>query len=161
MDQHGQQPTVEHRPQEHADQPHDEHGGEKNPYTVTFDNCFLYLDDSDNELAYSRSCIGGGLGKYGNIEVKNSVFNSVGGSLVGGGTVSYHTAVGTDNSECKVNIHNNYFVDKNNTARVYSAYSGEGTQKTKAIINNNSFGTAYITDSIVENYTFLNEVRGQ
>ena len=136
---------------------HDEHGGEVDPYTVVFNRCNMYLDDSDNEFSYSRSCIGGGLGKYGTIEVKNSVFESVGGQV--GGTVSYHTAMSMDDTVCHVNIHNNYFVGDDDTARVYSAYTGTGSQKTIATINNNSFGKAYMTDSKVESRNYLNEVR--
>lgn len=136
---------------------HDEHGGEVNPYTIIFDRCNLYLDDSNNELAYSRSCIGGGFGKYGTVEVKNCVFESVGEQV--GGTVSYHSSVNIADAVCHVSIHNNYFVGSDDTARVYSAYTGGGTQIIKASINNNSFGKAYMTDGIVQSRVFLNEVR--
>lgn len=136
---------------------HDEHGGEVEPYTATFNRCNLYLDDSQNELAYSRSCIGGGLGKYATVEVKNSIFESVGEQI--GGTVSYHTSTNIDDAVCHVNIHNNYFVGDDDTARVYSAYTGNGTQTTIASVNNNSLGKAYMTNDKVVSKCFLNEVR--
>jgi len=136
---------------------HDEHGGELEPYTTTFNRCNLYLDDSQNELAYSKSCIGGGLGKYGTIEVKNGIFESVGTQI--GGTVSYHTSADISDAVCHVNIHNNYFVGSDDTARVYSAYTGNGTQTTFVSVNNNSLGKAYMTDDKVVSKYFLNEVR--
>ena len=56
---------------------HDERGIDQVPYEVLYDSCYMKSNnDPLSEQWSSNACIGGGLGMYGRIEVRNCIFES-------------------------------------------------------------------------------------
>lgn len=117
---------------------HDEHVNDRVPYTQKYINCNMKIDNTNNEYWDSSQCIGGGLGGYGNIEIKDSIFSSI---LTGGSTdtvaVSYHNTRYISDAKSKIIISNCYFKN-NNTVGAFSY--GDTNEFTEFIISNNSIG---------------------
>ena len=140
---------------------HDEMHNTNNSYIHKYKNCDFNLDNSKNPVWNSEQCIGGGLGKSGDIEIEDCIFNTVKTTSGTHTDVSYHNNSKSD-SESNVKIKNSYF---SGTFRI-SSY-GSSTKKSRAIINNcsleskpfTSFESPDYTIENVEILDFNNEIR--
>lgn len=117
---------------------HDEHVNDRVPYVQKYINCNMKLDNTNTTNWKSAQCIGGGLGGYANIEIKDCIFDS---TLVGGSNdtvaVSYHNARYVENAKSSITVSNCYFKN-DNTIGAYSY--GDTNEYTEYIISNNSLG---------------------
>lgn len=111
---------------------HDERNDDTVPYRHIYKNCSMYLDNSNNPSWTSKQCIGGGLGKAGEIVIENCIFDSE-NVISSDAIVSYHNSAQED---CKSNviITGNYF--KRGTAR--GSYYGTSTNISRFLVTNNS-----------------------
>ena len=110
---------------------HDERGGSADQYINKYINCNILHNNSSG--GYTR-CLGGGLGKNGEINIENCVFDNpnIANNV---GLVSYHndnSATSTD-SKSNVIIKDNYF--KKGTVRI--SWCGVSTEVTNVLITNN------------------------
>lgn len=131
---------------------HDEMEQYDKPYTHTFRNCQIVMNQQGSsswtEDWWSTKCIGGGLGKSGNIIIDGCYFRSNAEFSVKS-CVSYHNSDQKDAMNF-VTITNSYCYG-NTTFRF--GYCGKSTNITKCIIANNSVGqtpykTAETQDSV-------------
>ena len=140
---------------------HDERNSMTDPYTNKYINCSMVIDNSNNELGY-HTCIGGGLGKNGYIEISGCKFKSVNYNTL-------HTIVSYHNSEhaqaqSKIVIKNNY-CEGLGTFR--ATWHGTSTKLTDVLICGNSVGSPIVVaaetgSDTVENINVLqwnNEIR--
>jgi len=91
---------------------HDERSSSADFYNNHYLHCEMYLDNRNNSFGYSQ-CIGGGLGRHGNITIDNCIFKSETRSSDGAGIVSWHNA-SAENSCSKIVIRDSYFEDDSN-----------------------------------------------
>lgn len=109
---------------------HDEHNDNATPYINRYINCNMYLDNSASSWD-SPQCIGGGLGKYGIIEIEGGYYE---GTPHAGdntyGEISYHNSIVQD-AQSEIHISNVFC--KNNTVRF--GYYGASTKITKCFVN--------------------------
>ena len=117
---------------------HDERASANDGYKNEYKNCSLYIDNSGNTGWSSKQCIGGGLGRNGEILVENCIFESVGISDSGYGIVSWHNGA-AGGAKSSIVISGNYFKGKG-TFRL--SWYGNSTDITTALVSNNSFGSA-------------------
>ena len=117
---------------------HDELGANTIAYKHTIKNCRMKIDNTNNADWGSRACIGGGLGKSGEIEITNNYFESYGDTSAERmrGIVSYHNSAATD-ARSNIIFTGNY-VANNDTFRISSL--GSTTKITTALVSNNSLG---------------------
>ena len=117
---------------------HDELGANTIAYKHTIKNCRMKIDNTNNADWGSRACIGGGLGKSGEIEITNNYFESYGDTSAERmrGIVSYHNSAAAD-ARSNIIFTGNY-VANNDTFRISSL--GSTTKITTALVSNNSLG---------------------
>lgn len=133
---------------------HDEKGSvDTTEYKNVYKNCSIYIDNSQNTAWASRQCIGGGLGRGGNITIENCVFESVGIDNARSGIVSWHNNIASD-AKSNMVITGNYFKGKG-TFRL--SWYGQSTEITSALVSNNSFGSAIQSRAETSNGTSPNK----
>lgn len=132
---------------------HDERSDAADVYQNYYLNCDMYKDSENG--AIQQQCIGGGLGKNGQIIIKDCFFD---GDMTANpqNLVSYHNS-SSGSAYNKVVVSGNYFKNK---GRLRIAHYGPATKKTKCIVSNNSFGSeiqvAYESESYhVENMELI------
>lgn len=144
---------------------HDERGDHviNESYNNYYYHCRMYIDNNNNEQWDAKVCIGGGLGKAGNIVVKDCVFEAEGMPLDSTvGVVFWHNNL-LDGSK-------SHIVFSGNLIKGYGTFGlqhyGTSTEKTIALLTNNSLGKAPIlkktTEDSVENTEYImfnNEIR--
>ena len=127
---------------------HDERGSSEDLYVNRYINCYMKLDNSKNNIwnhgtqslyGYPQ-CIGGGLGKNGEIEIRGCRFKSMGidslNNYTGYSIVSYHNSI-SDGARSVLYVSGNYFEDKGGFRL---SWYGSSSLKTLALLSNNSFG---------------------
>ena len=118
---------------------HDERGSSTDSYRNVYKNCSMY-HDKDNGDGYVQ-CLGGGLGKHGEVIILNSVFES---NTPDDGEpraiVSYHNNVAV-NSKSNI-VFNSNVVKGINTFRL--SWYGESEDISTCYASNNSLGSAII-----------------
>ena len=120
---------------------HDERNG-IGSYKHVYDNCKMSMIDDANTAWKSCQCIGGGLGKSGNIEIRNCDFYSDNnGDNAGVGAVSYHNGQPADIMSF-ISITGCFFNGNNGTVR--ASWYGLSTLVSKMLATNNSFKIAPI-----------------
>lgn len=149
---------------------HDEMDRHVPHYDNIYKNCD-FVHDNDYNDGGGMQVIGGGLGKDGRIVIDGCIFENPVYSEQSGthAIVSYHNTWYEAGGRSTIEITDCYFVG-NSTARV--SYFGNSTDMTKAIIANNSMGsapflsrettsqTSVATDIVnVELFAWNNEVR--
>jgi hypothetical protein len=144
---------------------HDECSGGSEAYTHKYINCKMSNDNVDSAIGkdYYPQCIGGGLGKYGYIDIEGCYFKTKRAETERTTCVSYHNNFYA-NSKSNINVRNCYF-DDYGTFRV--GHYGTSTDISQAIICNCSLGLApYIqydgSSSGPENMSllaYMNEIR--
>ena len=120
----------------------------------------MYKDNTQNPDLDIVQCIGGGLGKNGQVIIKDCIFDNAANE---GHWVSYHNSASGD-AKSKIVMTGNYFTKG---GRVRFAHYGDSSNHTPCIVSNNSFGSdieiAYESqDYHVENmsvYDWNNEIR--
>ena len=124
---------------------HDDKGSSVGMYTNIYDNCNFYIDNTDNDYWHATLCIGGGLGKSGNIIIRNSIFESIDPALppYAGPSVSYHNSYLAD-AKSQISIVNNYI--KGLRGFRFGWY-GSSTKMTEIILAGNSVGRATIFEA--------------
>lgn len=117
---------------------HDERLACSDSYRNQYINCNIKCDNRNNifEGWYGANCIGGGLGRYGEIIIKNCIFESL-AKIDGDNGVSYHNS-GASNSKSRIVFDGNYVKGAYGTF-VISHY-GTSEDITIAIVSNNSLG---------------------
>lgn len=144
---------------------HDERGDHviNESYNNYYYHCNMYIDNSNNEQWDAKVCIGGGLGKAGNIVVKDCVFEAEGMPFDSTtGVVFWHNNL-LDGSK-------SHIVFSGNIIKGYGTFGlqhyGTSIKKTVALLTNNSLGKAPIlkktTADSVENMEYImfnNEIR--
>ena len=115
---------------------HDERNQEGDSYYNHYASCSMHLNNANSGLSF-RSCIGGGLGKYGNIIVESCRFKS---EDLGEGRsiVNWHNT-GADEGKSVIVVKNNYFYGKSS---IYIHYYGTSKDISTMIATDNSFGIA-------------------
>ena len=120
---------------------HDELAG-VGSYRHVYENCKMSMTDDENTAWKSCQCIGGGLGKSANIEIRNCIFYSDNdGDNTGVGAVSYHNGEYAD-IKSFISITGCYFDGNNGTFR--ASWYGLSTLITEIIATNNSLKIAPI-----------------
>ena len=117
---------------------HDERGYATDVYYNTYKNLNLYIDNRNNPDWASKTCIGGGLGKNGVIEIRDSIFESEGAT---GDIVAYHNSLLAD-AKSRITITGCYF---KNATTIRISWYGNSTLITEAVISNNSLGAEIIS----------------
>lgn len=136
---------------------HDELAG-VGSYKHVYANCKMSMIDDANTSWKSCQCIGGGLGKSANIEIRNCIFYSDNnGANANVGAVSYHNGEYAD-IKSFIAITGCYFDGNNGTIR--ASWYGISTLITQVIASNNSLKIAPIVraetaGSSVENVEFI------
>jgi hypothetical protein len=85
---------------------HDERDSDTDLYKNKYINCIMKLDNTENTAVSYNQCIGGGLGRNGDIEIDGCIFESVGAesdSLL----VSYHNSW-SSTAKSFINVKNSY-----------------------------------------------------
>lgn len=118
---------------------HDERSTNEDAYENVYLNCSMYQDNSANTAWATKTCIGGGLGKYGNVRVENCVFESVGINN-GYAITAWHNSKAAGAKSTLV-VKGNYFKGKS-TFRL--TWYGESEEITTALVSNNSLGAAIV-----------------
>ena len=139
---------------------HDEHIEDATAYQNYYLNCEMYKDNTANTDFTNPQCIGGGLGKYGQIIIKDCLFDNGANS---GYWVSYHNS-SASTARSKIVVSGCYFT-KQGFLRL--AYYGTTTEQTQCFVSDNSFGAAVQVapethQSVVQNrtlYDFNNTIR--
>lgn len=125
---------------------HDEMGAMAYPYTHKFINCVMELDNTASvpkpaqPTFHYTQCIGGGLGKYGNILIEGCKFNSRDFDNANGTAVSYHNS-SASGAQSVLNVSDNYFYG-GGTFRL--SWYGSSTEITNAFVRNNRIGSNLI-----------------
>ena len=140
---------------------HDERNSEEDSYKNHYINCYMELDNSQNDPWSFRGCIGGGLGCYGNIIVENCQFKSA--DADNRAIVSWHNTAAAKGKSLVV-IKDCYFYG---LSSVYIHYYGTSTDISTMMVSNCSFGIAPLPvapegTATVENVELIawnNEVR--
>lgn len=132
---------------------HDERDVSTDPYVNKIINCNIYHDSSYN-LGGQNQCIGGGLGKNGYVEIKNTILENPNVNQVS--ILSYHNS-SVDNAKSNINVEGCY-IKGTNTMR-FSWY-GISALKTVIKCHDNCVGMAISVraetpDSTVENIEVL------
>ena len=136
---------------------HDELAG-VGSYKHIYANCKMSMTDDENTAWKSCQCIGGGLGKSANIEIRNCIFYSDNdGDNTGVGAVSYHNGEYAD-IKSFISITGCYFDGNNGTFR--ASWYGISTLITTVLASNNSLKIepiirAETAGSTVENVEFI------
>ena len=117
---------------------HDERGYSTDEYHNIYKNCNFYLDNTNNTAWTSKSCLGGGLGKSGSIDINGCIFESKNAEN-DNGVLSYHNNA-IEGSKSNLRIINNYL--KTGTIR-FAAY-GDSTEKSVMLVGNNHINSEYI-----------------
>lgn len=134
-------------------------------YKHVYNNCKMSMIDDANTSWKSCQCIGGGMGKSGNIEIRNCLFYSDNnGANAGIGAVSFHNGAAAG-IQSFVSIIGCYFDGNNGTIR--ASWYGVSTLISEVLASGNSFKIAPIyraetQDSNIQNIkltAFNNEVR--
>ena len=110
---------------------HDDTNGQSKPYTNKYINCYIKIDNSNNQHGY-KQCIGGGCGSSSHIIINNCIFESVGADTE---IVTYHNG---GDGKSNVNISNCYFYGKT-TCRC----SNFGPSTKESILNVNNCSMYY------------------
>lgn len=141
---------------------HDDPSSFNKPYTNTYRNVQMKLDNTENTVWGAHNCIGAGLGMYGELNIESCVFETV-GSKDTTASISIHNT-SQPNSKSFISIRDNYLYG-NNTIRLL--YYGSSELKTKAIVCGNSVSRQIelkpnTSDSTIENIELIdwnNEIR--
>lgn len=123
---------------------HDEMGGNTHRYTHKYIGCNMTLDNTNSNpkgtsFQYEQ-CIGGGLGKNGEIVIESCYFSSKKHESVEGAAVSYHNAAMADAKSSLV-VKDCYFAHKG-TFRL--SWYGSSTKITEAKVCGNKLGADII-----------------
>ena len=138
---------------------HDEHSDDPTPYTNRFINCEIRHDNTHNTHENHSQCIGGGLGKSGEIIIENCLFDA----KTGHEAMRYHNSYAAG-AKSTINITGTYCTgDKTIGIRPY----GSSAEKTVVKISNCSLGSEIFFEpetegSTVNNmtlYAWNNEIR--
>ena len=115
---------------------HDEHGIDPTPYKNIYENCSMYIDNAHNPVwGPDTPCIGGGLGKHGEVIVDGCVFEAT-SSTQRTGVVSYHNS-SASGAKSNLIFKNNYFKGANSGLRF--GWYGDSDEITNIIITGNSY----------------------
>lgn len=107
---------------------HDEKMDYTDVYRNIYDHCNFKLDNSNNSVWHARNCIGGGLGKSGEIVIDGCYFESdIDPNYYD--IVSYHNSSNT-NAKSNIVIKNSYI----KSGRFKFGYHGTSTNMTKVLI---------------------------
>lgn len=118
---------------------HDEHFDDPTPYKNTFENCSMYINNTNNPVfGPDTPCIGGGLGKHGEVIVDSCVFEAT-SSTQRTGVVSYHNSSATG-AKSNLTFKNNYFKGTNSGLRF--GWYGDSDEITNILITGNSYTLA-------------------
>ena len=118
---------------------HDEHGIDPTPYKNIYENCSMYINNTNNPVwGPDTPCIGGGLGKHGEIIVDSCVFEAT-SSTQRTGVVSYHNS-SASGAKSNLIFKNNYFKGANSGLRF--GYYGDSDEITNILIAGNSYTLA-------------------
>lgn len=109
---------------------HDERTDNEDMYRNVYDHCNIIIDNSNNNVWEGRNCIGGGLGKNGEIYIHGCVFESKTKST-SFDTVSYHNSI-NPNAKSRILIENTIL--KGSNGRFKFGYHGTSTDITDVII---------------------------
>lgn len=104
---------------------HDERGTAEDAYHNIYKRC-TFIHDSTGTTWGSHQCIGGGLGKNGDVLIEDCYMQTAGTAT----TISYHNSAATD-AESKVTLKDSYL----SSTSLISNY-GTSTKKTKMIVTN-------------------------
>jgi hypothetical protein len=85
---------------------HDERSGGPEECQSIYDGCFMSLDNTNNDAWPNSSCIGGGLGSNHRVDIRKSIFHSIGNGLLVG--IYYHGAGSSEDFRYLVTISDNY-----------------------------------------------------
>lgn len=143
---------------------HDERDQDTEQYCNKYIECKMYFDNSENSDWNGNNCIGGGLGRNGNIVINDCYFNSVrrlnqeDSSEYARGIVTYHNSAGTGKNS--INISNSYITNVG-TFRITWYGTSPTTQKTLALIKGCSIGSNIIvraedSSALIENVEVIN-----
>lgn len=116
---------------------HDERGSTVIPYKVAYKRCDFSQDQTGSTWDRSRACIGGGLGKHGDVTVEDCIFRTV-TSSVNKDSLAYHNSEAS-NAQSSLVIKNCYCAGD---STLQLASYGSSTLKTKVLVANCSFGSA-------------------
>ena len=121
---------------------HDEQASDSTPYRNVYRNCIMKNTShaSSGATFVSPQCIGGGMGKWGVIEIIGGIYESE-GDTTHSPAISYHNGASSD-CDGRIFISDVYLADNN---RFEFASWGSSTHMTKVCVNNCS-----MTDAIVE-----------
>ena len=115
---------------------HDEHGIDPTPYKNIYENCSMYIDNAHNPVwGPDTPCIGGGLGKHGEVIVDGCVFEAT-NATQRTGVVSYHNSSAAG-AKSNLIFKNNYFKGANSGLRF--GWYGDSNEITNIIITGNSY----------------------
>ena len=118
---------------------HDEHGIDPTPYKNIYENCSMYIDNAHNPVwGPDTPCIGGGLGKHGEVIVDGCVFEAT-NATKRTGVVSYHNSSAAG-AKSNLIFKNNYFKGANSGLRF--GYYGDSDEITNILIAGNSYTLA-------------------
>ena len=118
---------------------HDEHFTDITPYKNIFENCSMYIDNTNNPVwGPDTPCIGGGLGKHGEVIVDSCVFEAT-NSTQRTGVVSYHNSAASG-AKSNLVFKNNYFKGTNSGLRF--GWYGDSDEITNILIVGNSYTLA-------------------
>ena len=116
---------------------HDEKSDGADAYSHNYNNCTFYLDNRNNTEGFPQ-CIGGGLGKAGEIVIENCYFESVEGAYTTD-IVSYHNGSGSNPFRSNISITGCYFANGDGCR---CSHYGNQTDKSLMIVSNCSLGRA-------------------
>lgn len=141
---------------------HDDNGWFNSPYQNNYINCKMYLDNRQNTAWRSNSCIGGGFGKSGIINIISCEFETEDTGIAFNTPVSYHNSSVAD-AQSYVYLRDCYF-KQDNTFRI--SYYGVSNKMSTAKVCGCSFGAqpfvsseAGATNVNVELIEWNNEIR--
>lgn len=125
---------------------HDERNSSEDMYVNKYVNCDMKLDNSNNNSESHGSqeqwgyfqVIGGGLGKNGEVEIKNCIFESLGLPASGYSIVSYHNT-SISGAKSRIVLSENYL---KGLGGFRLSWYGSSTLVTQAIVVGNRFGRA-------------------
>lgn len=130
---------------------HDERGNSEDSYRNIYKNCNIKFDTRKNDVWKSPQCIGGGLGKNGEIVIENCIFESISNDNIesSAGAVSYHnTSIANAKSHL---VMTGCYIKGKGCARF--SYYGTSTEITNILVHNNSFGSNIVIRAETEDGT--------
>ena len=123
---------------------HDEMGPYLLPYTNIYEHCHFIGDNTDNThwSGPGMWCIGGGLGRSGDVVLKDCTFENAEG-ITAYTLVSYHNAQNIDDAQSKITMTGCRF---GNGATFRISAIGNSTKLTVAQLTNNKLGREIVCE---------------